>query len=152
MKKIILYSLLLGAALLLPVQGVDVGKLLPVELISFSREEDALTITTDVGAAGTGATIKEAVADMKATASGIVFLDTADYLLIKDLTDEEVETLKDHLKPSIRICSTSGEIDLPKACEYLRVHKPQQRLKDWEEEKGAEVLVAESGKKILKEK
>ena len=40
MKKIILYSLLLGAALLLPVQGVDVGKLLPVELISFSREGD----------------------------------------------------------------------------------------------------------------
>ena len=37
MRKIILYCLLLGAAILLPVQGTDVGKLLPVELIGVYR-------------------------------------------------------------------------------------------------------------------
>ena len=76
MKKIIVYLLLLAAVLLLPVQGTDVGKLLPVEVLQIYKEEDSVVLTTDVGASGVGATVDAAIENLKATAAGIIFLDT----------------------------------------------------------------------------
>ena len=151
MKKIIWYCLLLGAAFLVPVQGTDVGKLLPVELIQIYKEADTVVIATDAGPTGSGTTVDEAVADMKATASGIVFLDTADHLLVKDLTEEEIDALEKYLKPSVRVCAQIGQIDPEEASAFLRVHKPKRQLKDWEEGNRAQVLTVENGRMILKE-
>lgn len=151
MKKIIWYCLLLGAAFLVPVQGTDVGKLLPVELIQIYKEADTVVIATDAGPSGSGATVDAAVEDMKATAAGIVFLDTADHLLIRDLTDEEVQTLKNHLKPSVRVCGQIGEIDPEEASAFLRVHKPRLKMKDWKAGENAQTLTAENGRLTLKE-
>lgn len=150
MRKIILYCLLLGAAILLPVQGTDVGKLLPVELIGVYREGEMVVISTDVGLEGTGKTIREAIADMKETAAGIVFLDTADFLLLKNVADEEVETVKEHVKGSIRICNGTGDIELKEACAFLRIHKPKLRLRDWNPGKERETLTEMNGKLVLK--
>ena len=151
MKKLIWYALLLGASFLAPLQGTDVGELLPVELIQIYKEGGSVVIATDAGAAGTGTTVEEAVADMREAAVGIVFLDTADNLLIKDLSNEEVAHLKEYLKPGIRICHQQGEIKPEDASVFLRVHKPSCRLKDWEEGKMAEILVEENGSLHLKE-
>ena len=150
MRKIILYCMLLGAALLLPIQGNDVGKLLPVELVQLYREGDTFVITTDAGAEGTGRTIREAIGNMKETTPGIVFLDTADFLLIRDINNEETELLKEYLKGSVRFCSQEGEIDPKEACALLRVHKPKLRLKDRTPGTEAEVLKEENGRMMLK--
>ena len=151
MKKIIWYSLLLGATFLAPVQGTDVGKLLPVEVVQLYKEADTVIIATDAGPTGSGTTVDEAVADMKATAPGIVFLDTADHLLIKDLSDEEVGALGKYLKPSVRVCNQIGQVDPEEAAAFLRVHKPQQRLKDRKGGNAAQALTAENGKMMLKD-
>ena len=97
MKKILLYILLLGAALIIPVEGTDVGKLLPVELVQLDKMGDTVVISTDAGATGTGETVKAAIRDMEKTAAGIVFLDTADYLLVTESAMEEVESITEHL-------------------------------------------------------
>ena len=149
MKNIILYSLLLGSALLLPRQGTDVGKLLPVELISIYKEADAFVIATDAGATGTGDTIENAVMDMKATAAANVYLDTADFLLISDLSDEEVETLREILKPSIRVCETEGRVSPKRAADYLRIHRPEQRLGEWTRSNPVQLQIIEGGKLFL---
>ena len=150
MKKILLYILLLGAALILPVEGTDVGKLLPVELVQLDKMGDTVVISTDAGATGTGATVKAAIRDMEKTAAGIVFLDTADYLLVTESAMEEVESIKEHLKPSVRVCIQHVEMNLKDAAAYLSVHKPEHQLRSCQDPQSLQILTEESGKVILK--
>ena len=150
MKKILLYILLLGAALIIPVEGTDVGKLLPVELVQLDKMGDTVVISTDAGATGTGETVKAAIRDMEKTAAGIVFLDTADYLLVKESAIEEVESIKEHLKPSVRVCIQHVEMNLKDAAAYLSVHRPEHQLRSCQDPQSLQILTEESGKVILK--
>lgn len=150
MKEILLYILLLGAALILPVEGTDVGKLLPVELVQLDKMGDTVVISTDAGATGTGETVKAAIRDMEKTAAGIVFLDTADYLLVTESAMEEVESIKEHLKPSVRVCIQHVEMNLKDAAAYLSVHKPEHQLRSCQDPQSLQILTEESGKVILK--
>ena len=150
MKKILLYILLLGAALILPVEGTDVGKLLPVELVQLDKMGDTVVISTDAGATGTGETVKAAIRDMEKTAAGIVFLDTADYLLVTESAMEEVESIKEHLKPSVRVCIQHVEMNLKDAAAYLSVHRPEHQLRSCQDPRSLQMLTEESGKVILK--
>ena len=151
MKKIIIYGVLLLVVLFLPLRGVDVGKLLPVEVIHIYKEEDMILIRTDVDASGRGATLGEAIHNLKGTTPGIIFMDTADYLLIDETAEEEIEGLKEYLKSSIRVCRTEREVDLTEAAAFLSVHKPGAKLRHLSEDKlTMECLQVEDGKMILK--
>ena len=150
MKEILLYILLLGAALILPVEGTDVGKLLPVELVQLDKMGDTVVISTDAGATGTGETVKAAIRDMEKTAAGIVFLDTADYLLVTESAMEEVESIKEHLKPSVRVCIQHVEMNLKDAAAYLSVHRPEHQLRSCQDPQSLQILTEENGKVILK--
>ena len=150
MKEILLYILLLGAALILPLEGTDVGKLLPVELVQLDKMGDTVVISTDAGATGTGETVKAAIRDMEKTAAGIVFLDTADYLLVTESAVEEVESIKEYLKPSVRVCIQHVEMNLKEAAAYLSVHRPEHQLRSCQDPQSLQILMEESGKVILK--
>ena len=150
MKKILLYMLLLGAALVLPLEGSDVGSLLPVELVQLDKMGDSVVISTDAGTTGTGETVKTAIRDMEKTAVGIVFLDTADYLLVKESAMPEVESIKEHLKPSVRVCIQHVEMNLKDAAAYLSVHKPECQLRSNQGGQKLQMLTEENGKVILK--
>lgn len=150
MKKILLYMLLLGAALVLPLEGTDVGKLLPVELVQLDKIGEMVVISTDVGATGTGETVEAAIHDMGRTTAGIVFLDTADYLLVKESAMPEVESIKEHLKPSVRVCIQHVEMNLKDAAAYLSVHKPECQLRSNQGGQKLQMLTEENGKVILK--
>lgn len=150
MKKILIYMSLLGAVLLLPMQGTDVGKLQPVELVYIYREAETVKVETDLGEMGTGTTVGEAIENLKATTSGIVFLDTADYALIDETAKEEIEDLKVYLKPSTRVCMLQKEADLKKAAEYLQVHKPKLYLQDANSDSKMEILANENERFELK--
>ena len=150
MKKLLLYMLLLGAALVLPLEGTDVGKLLPVELVQLDKIGEMVVISTDVGATGTGETVEAAIHDMGRTTAGIVFLDTADYLLVKESAMPEVESIKEHLKPSVRVCIQHVEMNLKDAAAYLSVHKPECQLRSNQGGQKLQMLTEENGKVILK--
>jgi len=152
MKKSIIYALLLIAAFVLPIQGVDVGKLLPVELVQIYREENAVVIATDAGESGVGASVEDAIENLKSTTTGIIFLDTADFLLIDETAQEEAPELAKHLKQSVRVCYSDTDIDLKAAAEFLSIHKPKVRLGDQQHSDEAQILTKENGRILLKDK
>ena len=141
--------LLLGAVLLLPVQGTDVGKLVPVELVYVHTEGELIKIATDQGETGAGATVADAIDNLKETTAGIVFLDTADYVLIDEAAKEELVVLKSHLKPTARVCVLNEDLDLKQVSEFLRVHKPRLKLGDSDQDSNLETLSSENGRFIL---
>ena len=150
MKRIVMYILLLGAALAVPVCGVDVGELLPVEVVQVYREGDYHVIATDVEAVGAGETIEDAIINLKESAAGMIYLDTANFLLIDESSKENVQELKDYLKPSVRVCIAGCEIEPEKVARFLRVHTPVLRLKDVSGENLAQKLLQEEKGYIFK--
>lgn len=126
MKKWLLLAALLTAVAILsrrPHPARDVAKLEPVQTLYVYMNGVELSIETDTGAKGTGKTLTEAAADMKANASGEIFLDTAEFLLLHPTVPitEEFHTL---LRPTCKVTFTTATPDLQAASGYLSVHKP----------------------------
>lgn len=144
MKRIVIYSILLASALLVPVERLDVGKLKPVGLVQIYKDADAIVIVTDSDDSGVGYTLAEAFTNLKETTAGAIFLDTADYLLIDQVFIKEIETLGKYLKPQVLVCIANEYIDSKAAAEYLSAHRPTVRLKDKTGLQNAEMLAKEN--------
>lgn len=127
MKRILVWALL-AAVLCFPDRGTDIGKLLPVELVAVRREEGVFRVETDTGQFGLGNTLEEAMADLRNAAPGVVFFDTADYLL---LTRETLtaEGLSSFFRPGVRVLLAEDPVDPEEAAEYLRSRKVGVQLK-----------------------
>ena len=149
MKRIAIYALILASALMVPLEGTDVGRLKPVGLVQIYREGELCFIVTDTGDYGTGKTAAEAFDNLEKTTSGVIFLDTADYLLIDESVESEVAYLRGYLKHSVRICEASPEIEPEMAQEYLQTHRPTIKLKEFAGMKNLEKLRIENGRLIL---
>lgn len=128
----IVYIAALALTLLAPVKRTDVGMLQPVEVICVQRRGGDLLITTDTQDSGSGKTLAKAVENLKETTAGIVYMDTAEYLLIYPGCELEAQRLKEYLKDNVRLCGISQEMDLAEAATFLDIHKPNHCLKDWE--------------------
>ena len=149
MKRIVVYVAALIAALVVPLKGTDIGKLQPVALVQLYKEGETIFIVTDTGDSGIGDTVEAAFENLEETTSGIVFLDTADFLLVSKSATDAINTLGVYLKPSVRICYAEPDVDPVEAAKYLAVHKPMVRLKDSENHNNADVLSRENGRLIM---
>ena len=104
MKKwMFLAAVLIAVAVLSrrPHPARDVAKLEPIQTLYVYINGTELSIETDTGAKGTGKTLTEAAADMKANASGEIFLDTAEFLLL-DPNAEITEEFHTLLRPTCK--------------------------------------------------
>lgn len=133
MKHVFSWILLLAAAGLLfalPYESRDVGQLLPVETALFSIEDETVILETDLGLVGRGATLEEAVGDLKAQASGSLFLDTGNFVLLRPSALALLPELEkaDFLRDSCTLCLAEGNLDLSGVGAYLRAHKPDSDL------------------------
>lgn len=130
MKRWIVYALVMGLALLVwPVEKTDVGELKPVELLYISySDENRVLVETDTGDWGTGDTLDAALSDLKATASGNIFLDTADYLVIHRNAVTLLPQLWDILRPATQVCMGSEARE--ETADFLSAHKPGATLND----------------------
>ena len=150
--KILLYiSLLLGIALL-PTEATDVGELIPVEVIAVSEERGIIYVETDTGDKGQGNTLEEAFGDMELTSPGIIYLDTAEYLLIEEGMEKHLNRLRPYLKESVRVCKAARGIPLEGIAKYLSIHKPDSRLNEVMDISEIPVVVEENGRYEIKEK
>ena len=149
MKRTALYAALLLAALLVPMERCDVGKLKPVEVVHLYMERDAVILETDTGDMGIGRSVAEAYENLKRTTAGIIFLDTADYLLVEESAKNEVAAMGQWVKPSVRVCFAQRGIDLTAAASYLSTHKPATKLRGFDSDLGAEKLIIRGGKILL---
>lgn len=149
MKRLLFYIAVLGAALLVPLRGTDVGKLQPVGLVQLYKEENMVFVVTDTGDSGCGSTVDEAFKNLEDTTSGVVFLDTADFLLVSKNAIREIGELERYLKKSVRVCFAEADIDTTEAAEYLNVHRPSVQLREGSGILNAQTLRKENGRLIM---
>ena len=131
MKRTIIYLVIFALILLAPVDRLDVAKLRPVEVIYIYKEEDRVILQTDTGDMGYGPDAIQALADMRSKSPAVIYLDTAEFLLIGEGTSGAVETLRDQLKENVKVCGAKGHLDLSLIGEYLAVHGEFPALKTW---------------------
>ncbi len=118
----ILYCVILLAAFFVPVERLDVAKLLPVEAIAIYLEEGAIVLETDTENKGRGETVQEALKNLKENTTKIIYLDTARYLLVAENTQAQTQELLQYLKPNIRQ-GTYGGGDVKEEAKYLDAHR-----------------------------
>lgn len=140
LKRIVIYIGILCALLFAPVESLNVGELIPVQVVALSKENGWTVIETDTGNRGIGGTAQKALQNLKDTASGDIYLDTAEYLLLGKDTEGTAEELRAELKPSVKLCETAKSVDLAKSAKFLRVHGKLPKLKDWNGEQELPVL------------
>lgn len=133
MRKV-LYVLLLVPLLFVPLNRVDVAKLLPIEAVAVYMDGAKVVLETDTEHIGTGDTAEQALESLKKNTSAVVYLDTAAYLLVSEDAVTQVDSLRSHLKPSVRVCVCDAKGKVKDTAEYLSVHQKLPKLKAWKAE------------------
>ena len=67
---------------MLPRTGTDAAKLLPAQVLVIAQEDGQIVVESDNGASGSGATLPDALASMRESAEGTLFLDTAEHIVL----------------------------------------------------------------------
>lgn len=131
MRKLI-YILIVTALVLLPVRPTDVGELEPIQAVWLSIEDAAVTLETDTEDKGSGKTVQEALENMKRLSHGIVYLDTAQFLLVSEKALDKIPQIQPYLKGSVKLCLWEGEGSVADAAAYMQAHKTGVRLSRWQ--------------------
>ena len=149
MKRTLLYVAMLTVALVIPVERTNLEEMKPVEVVYLYEEADRITLSTDTGDRGSGIDIPEAMSNLRQTTAGIIYLDTANYLLIGKETEVYVKELRPFLKDDVRICIAEGKIDMETVGQYLRVHQPEVKMEDWATGSKLKTLKGNGGLKLV---
>ncbi len=129
MRRWILFAAAAVVLLVLaPVEKTDVGELLPVELLYVYTDGSHICVETDTGDLGKGTDLETALADLKAAASGSIFLETADYLIVTEETKGLLPGLTAVLRPAAEVCVGVGAD--AQTADFLKAHKPGVTLND----------------------
>lgn len=150
MKRLLLYVLILAAVLAVPVKRVDVAKLQPVQTVAVYRHGRYYVIETDTGDMGQGTDPVAAYENLEKTTSGVIYLDTADYLLVTEGTTSAVEALRIYLKDTVELYRFLGSPDLKEVSKFLPVHGKGPKLKTWNEGVKLPVLDGRDQRLILR--
>ena len=100
----------------------------PVSLVRIDRSGAGILVETDTGVKGQGEDFLAAIADLHDKAAAVVFLDTADWLLLPNGESIAVQDLLTVFRPSVRVCIWEGSLDCKTAASYLNVHEPSVTL------------------------
>lgn len=130
MRKII-YAAILGLLFLAPVKRLDVANLQPVQTVAIYTEPGSVVLQTDTQNVGRGATVTEAVANLEENTPGVIYLDTAEYLLISKDAESYVDALRQYLKPSVKVSSWQTGEGIENAAKFLSEEKNLVSLKKW---------------------
>lgn len=145
MKRGILYLAVLSLMMLYPTERTDLGKLKPVETVMICVEHGRVVLKTDTEDRGSGATPQLALRDMKEKSSGVIYMDTADYLLVGEGAEHWITGLRGLLKGKMRICMAEKAVDIRHAGSFLSVHKPKLTMETWTPEAKQQILTAVDG-------
>lgn len=129
--RTVVYVLILALLFLAPVDRLDVAQLEPVQTIAVSRVEGNVVIQTDLDNKGIGKTTELALQELERTTPGVIYLDTAEYLLVAENALDTVNVLRSYLAPSVKVTVWDAEGSVNGAAEYLAVRKDLPKLKDW---------------------
>lgn len=145
---IVLYAIV-GMFGLSPFRGSDLATLSPVEAVWMETVGGEVHVETDGGEVGVGATVQCALDNLKETAAATVFLDTADFLIVKTGNEMLISQLSDVLRPSCSVCVADRRPDLKQAAAFLAVHEPFVKMKTFCTVSDLPTLREEKGRLIL---
>ena len=128
MNKWLWILLALGAMLWNPAEPKDVGKLIPVELVQLSQDRDGVAVRTDTGNTGWGENLEEAMLDLKRKATGEIFLETAEYVLLTGNMGKNIPELSNYFRPGTQVYEAPLLEDLKVAAAYLGQNKRESPL------------------------
>lgn len=132
MKWSIFLAVVLCFVFGLPFQDLDTQKLLPVQTIQILRSEKGIRIISDAGE-GEGASWEEAVEDLKNSAPGHVFFDTAEQVIFCDFGLSEEVLKGGQLRPAARVWFGRTPVEAEKMeqlSQWLSAHPSDLTLAD----------------------
>lgn len=119
--KYLFTALVLTLLFGLPFRTVDTQRLLPLLTIQVAREDGAVRLRSEAGE-GVGADWDAAVADLRAQASGEVFFDTAEHIVVCD-RDLLPQILRSGvLRPAAQVYFADAFRDVEGLDAYLSAH------------------------------
>ena len=110
--------------------GTRIDRMEAVETVLIRQTETGIAVETDTGAQGYGENLTQAIENLHSSSSAIVFLETANYLLLSAGTEELVPQLDMFLRPNTLVCKMAAQTDLLEVTDYLKIHPPGIRLID----------------------
>ena len=130
-----LYICILVSLLFAPVERLDVAQLQPVQTVAVSISGSGIVIETDTNNRGQGGTVEEAVADLKSNTPGVIYLDTAQYLLLTQEAEVYSPALEAYMRPTVGVSLWDGKGSVEEAAKFLEVRRDLPRLRDYKKEK-----------------
>lgn len=143
MKRWLVYLAVLALCGTPSNRGTDIGELAPVEVVWLTENAGEVYLQTDTGDVGRGEGVQGALLNMKAAAPGMIFLETADYLIVEQGKEEILAQVFEVLRPSCKVCVAQSMPDLKKVAVFLTAHEPRVTLRQYQVEKGALSLLRE---------
>ena len=119
--RMLYYIIIVGLMLLAPVKRLDVAKLEPVEAVAVTVNDGCVMLETDTESIGVGRNAEEAVTSLRKNAKGIIYLDTARFLLVGDNAEEAAMQMKTHLRRSVHLAAYDGG-NVKEQTEYMEAH------------------------------
>ncbi len=129
--RIVMYIIILVLLFLAPVERLDVAKLEPVQTVAVRTDNGDVMLETDTKNVGRGASAQEALQDLEENTPGVIYLDTAQYLLVTEDAMQYIDQLRADLKQSVLVSMWDGKGSIDNAAKYLSVHGKLTKLRDW---------------------
>ena len=133
--RVILYTIIILLMFAAPVTSLDVAKLQPVQSVALYTQGGSVFLETDTGSVGRGENIKEAINDLEKATPGVIYLDTAEYLLIAESALPLACDMLSYLKPSVRVCAWDERGTVEDAAKHLCVREDLPELGQWKDAK-----------------
>lgn len=130
----VLYGLLVIPLFFVPLNRVNVADLLPIEAVAVYMDGGEVVLETDTEHKGSGENAEKALGALKENTPAVVYLDTAEYLLVSPDAVGQVESLRPHLKSSVKVCVCQAAGRVKDMAKYLEIHKDLPTLKTWKKE------------------
>ena len=133
MIRKLFYAVILGALFFAPLNRVEIANLEPIQAVWMYYADGALVLETDTEDKGSGATVAEALENMKGSSPGIIYLDTAQYLFVSEDAQAQIPALQPYIKGSSRLCVWNGQGSIADAVKYTDAHKLGEKMKSWKQ-------------------
>ncbi len=130
--------------------GSDAAKLLPVEAVRVRVDGSFVTVETDTGDSGVGEDLNAAIRDMKGRASGDIFLETANFLLLMPGAEKTLSDCMANFRPACALSMVKGDAEVCDLVPFLRAHEPGLTLMEYRAGMRAiPILLVEEGRMYL---
>lgn len=140
MKRWIAYLGIMVLVLCLPLERTDVADLHPVQTVALYKTDTGYRVETDTNDSGDGTSVDAAYRDLLETTPGIIYLDTADFLLVSHDALDKIPEIGQYLKNSVRICEVQGCGQLEQVSAFLSVQTGLPPISKWRTDRKLPIL------------